>query len=589
MGFMENLDFTYFDIDVNIEANVELEEFVVRFNEVDDGARVYVYNTRFPEGIFPVGQDARLYATPTNADITNFLEIGAINRIVIVQFDNARTDSYLTNVELLVDTFDPNDICSELEVPAIETVYQNAMVDGDQLFFGQAVVSNNEQFRLRTTEDCRLIVEEVRLETCDETGEMGFIVGDEIWSLEDSLSMMVDSVGNCRLDFGNDGICFENGNSDPLWCADTGDNIPVTLKLLDDGRVVICDENGDPIWTSTPEVCVDVDQDGECDVAGALDFDGQNDQVTANFESLGITDEFTISFWINPDRLNIGDQILFDWRGMDGFFTGRIFFGNQLFIDADTPESSVFIGVRDQPLIENDWQHIALTYDGEEFVIYYNGMRVNSAELSGSFINFNQLKLGHFFNQAHFDGQMDEFRLWRRSLSIEEIRATRDCELEGDETDLVIYYDFNQGLLEGNNIEVDLLLDRSGIPQNGQLNNFALRASSSNWVVGLDFLNCAAINEQASIEVRQAIAPLAINVHPNPATDFLQIERSTTNTETIARLLLLDRSGRQIWTTQLETDQQQLTIDLSPFSNGLYYLAYQVDGQTYSKQLIIQR
>jgi len=91
-GFMA-LDFTYFQTSVFIDdASVP---FILRFYQVDDGARAYVFNSAHPDGEYIVGGDARIYASIAETDISPLFIAGEENRIVIVQFDDSQTENYL--------------------------------------------------------------------------------------------------------------------------------------------------------------------------------------------------------------------------------------------------------------------------------------------------------------------------------------------------------------------------------------------------------------------------------------------------------------------------------------------------------------
>ena len=58
-------------------------------------------------------------------------------------------------------------------------------------------------------------------------------------------------------------------------------------------------------------------------------------------------------------------------------------------------------------------------------------------------------------------------------------------ELIGNETGLVAYYNFNQGVAGGNNTAINSLTDKTSNAHNGTLNNFKLTGATSNWVTGV--------------------------------------------------------------------------------------------------------
>ncbi|MEL6945264.1 MAG: LamG domain-containing protein, partial [Bacteroidota bacterium] len=149
----------------------------------------------------------------------------------------------------------------------------------------------------------------------------------------------------------------------------------------------------------------------------------------------------------------------------------------------------------DYILPANTWTHVAATYDGSTSSIYINGELYQSIPVSGAIAqNDLPLSIGSDpgFASYGLNGQLDELRIWNRALSEQEIQANKDCTLRGDETGLVTYYDFNQGIAAGNNSGVNTLIDRTGNGNNGTLINFALSGTSSNWLSGgLSGGNCA--------------------------------------------------------------------------------------------------
>lgn len=94
---LKQIDFTYFDTFINIPEGVTIEEFQVSFGQVDDGARAYVFNSKYPDGIYK-GQ-IKLDEKPATEDYKSFL-ISGENRIVIVQFDDAPKGNNLKNAQI---------------------------------------------------------------------------------------------------------------------------------------------------------------------------------------------------------------------------------------------------------------------------------------------------------------------------------------------------------------------------------------------------------------------------------------------------------------------------------------------------------
>ncbi len=223
--------------------------------------------------------------------------------------------------------------------------------------------------------------------------------------------------------------------------------------------------------------------------ASALDFDGVNDYVSIPHNAkLKPTAQITIEAWVNPRDIHTNTYYEV-YRKEDG--NGRHLFSFQehgtilsfgLGVGATYVELDVPINKADY---ENQWVHIAATYDGKTKRIFRNGVLIGSINTTGAIIatGTSPVLIGQNQQQPeYFNGKIDEVRLWGRALCQTEIQQTMNCELTGPQNGLIAYYKFNQGLAGVPNPSVTTLLDASGNNLNGTLMNFALTSSTSNWV-----------------------------------------------------------------------------------------------------------
>lgn len=145
-------------------------------------------------------------------------------------------------------------------------------------------------------------------------------------------------------------------------------------------------------------------------------------------------------------------------------------------------------------MLTGTWYHVAVTYNSgtNELILYQNGVIVDQGPASLPFTE-TSLYLGAFRAnrpidpnnpQSPFDGSFDEVRIWGVVRTQAEIQASMNCILTGDEYGLLAYYDFDQGIADGNNPTEDVLLDRRDacVPNNGAIFNMNLGgAGGSNW------------------------------------------------------------------------------------------------------------
>ncbi|MBI4146721.1 right-handed parallel beta-helix repeat-containing protein [Candidatus Woesearchaeota archaeon] len=158
-------------------------------------------------------------------------------------------------------------------------------------------------------------------------------------------------------------------------------------------------------------------------VGGAIDFDGSNSLMTVANTAAMNTGSFSVEFWFNPDQLRI--QLLFHkvasccactngWRIFMSGGTGTIEF------DGCGEVANVNTGTT----AAGTWNHLVATYDSitQNASIYLNGTLQASAtgvDMQNTFANTLTFAPSEV---ARFDGKMDEFRMYDRSLSSQQVR-----------------------------------------------------------------------------------------------------------------------------------------------------------------------
>jgi hypothetical protein len=143
---------------------------------------------------------------------------------------------------------------------------------------------------------------------------------------------------------------------------------------------------------------------------------------------------------------------------------------------------------------DGTWHHLAFVYKGIPNVsgceIYIDGVlqtltaNPNNLTASCNAAVSNEVHIGSRDNTTYFsDIALDELRVWKRALCSAEIQAHKNCTLNGNETQLEAYYNFNQGIGGGNNPGVTTLIDSSPNVHTGTLTNFVLNGPTSNWIL----------------------------------------------------------------------------------------------------------
>lgn len=94
-------EFTYFQTFITLAANETLEEGEIRFGPVDDGARIMIFNSRYPVGFTPEDGYAEIGQTG-GCDLREYLAPGETNRIVVQHLDDCAGQAWLHAVLLNV-------------------------------------------------------------------------------------------------------------------------------------------------------------------------------------------------------------------------------------------------------------------------------------------------------------------------------------------------------------------------------------------------------------------------------------------------------------------------------------------------------
>lgn len=220
-----------------------------------------------------------------------------------------------------------------------------------------------------------------------------------------------------------------------------------------------------------------------------LGFDGTNDYVNVgNSQSVQISgDKITLEALIRPRafRENRWEGSIInkeEYVGEKGYGlrvggNGQVSFN--IGIDG---WQEIFTG--DNAVSLNTWSHIAATYDGTMMKVFVNGVEKASKNVTGSIKNSaRNLYIGNNFDENRgFTGDIEEVRIWNTARTATDLIENRSCELSGNESGLVTYYQFNQGIGFANNTTVKTVTDKTSFGNHGILNNFTLTGSNSNWL-----------------------------------------------------------------------------------------------------------
>lgn len=198
------------------------------------------------------------------------------------------------------------------------------------------------------------------------------------------------------------------------WTMDGPDISGSTVKDVhgsNDGT-----KNGDPIAR-------------EGQLGQALKLDGDDDFIkVSDSNSLSFSDQITVSMWVYPLSYSTQDFVDDTFVGTWGLNENRLLFRR----DKGNNRTEFWLnGLSDRQVVtqsgvrppEDEWTHLAATYDGSKMQIYFNAKQ-KASTVSGGAINdsTDPVFIGSENGKNHFfHGISDDVRIYDKSLSAEQI------------------------------------------------------------------------------------------------------------------------------------------------------------------------
>ncbi|MBI5215116.1 MAG: T9SS type A sorting domain-containing protein [Ignavibacteriae bacterium] len=204
-------------------------------------------------------------------------------------------------------------------------------------------------------------------------------------------------------------------------------------------------------------------------ISYSVQFNGDDDKIVLTDSAINNLRQGTIEFWVYPTKLT--QSTLFSKRRVIaeanrplnlysvvsiGSYPGN----NGIPVDS-TPGKLFFYAKSGTPvasskrnLSANTWTHVAIVFDSTNAKIYINGMFDN--EVLGDFTIPDDRSprdarpvrtyVGYWEGIGnYFEGNLDEVRWWKSIRSNEKLIENKDRTIDADDTDLLIYWKFDEG------------------------------------------------------------------------------------------------------------------------------------------------
>ncbi len=232
----------------------------------------------------------------------------------------------------------------------------------------------------------------------------------------------------------------------------------------------------------------------------ALDFDGINDRLELTSAKTTLNyggNDFTIEMLVKTSRTGVRQGLVLNRFAPGGegdrYFVGVStggFFQAYINMGQDIAADMAFTGAT--TINDGSWHHLAIVRQGATITGYVDGVldaTDTQASPTRTGIDTNQSpSIGALFYPDNgsalsdfFSGQLDELRFWGDARTATEIATYASRSLLGTEDDLIIYYNFDQGVGGGDNTAITSIVAQDAT-HNAALIDFARTGSTSNFV-----------------------------------------------------------------------------------------------------------
>jgi hypothetical protein len=156
-------------------------------------------------------------------------------------------------------------------------------------------------------------------------------------------------------------------------------------------------------------------------ISSGIRFKGAEYISVQDSESLDFANAFTIETWIKPKQKNVYQIFLQKGTATKSPRLNIAETNGRYTLDIVIGSSHNYVNSTNNAVIVDQWQHLAVTWNGSTAKMYIDGSQNATASISGTQdLNTDALTIGKS-SSAYFTGSLDEVRLYAKELSATEV------------------------------------------------------------------------------------------------------------------------------------------------------------------------
>lgn len=304
--------------------------------------------------------------------------------------------------------------------------------------------------------------------------------------------------------------------------------------------------------------------------SNAISFNGTSEYAQIiNADPLNLSNDFTIEAWVQLNKTDGNNFIISkEWCGNSQFayalsiVDGKIRWAWNA--DGNCNYTS-YVETSNVVFNASECHHLAVTHNHSNVKIYVDGIQVASNLIQGSYsyvaASSEPFRIGIYKGLsgtfAYFmNGKIDELRVWNSLRSQTQINQNKNNVLNGNEIDLIVYFDF-ENVLSGSYVT---------IPNKAQATGSLLNAETS--ANGQFQTSCAILNNLNVFDSELETNEKYYSIYPNPANSLITIElNKEVFNETIT---VFNVNGQKVKESIINGNKAD--IDIINFEKGFYFI-----------------